>query len=366
MADNPAMKSLLEEGRRVVELRASGIARWFEVAFLLFWLAGWAAGEVFGVWILVSVIAAALKLPIHGVPTIPAGGAGLAGAAAMFAFGLLWLSFWTLGGVAAATRVLQMLWGVDRIEWDGAGVRRISRFGPFRRTREFTREEIRAVRFRRGGVALEMPKGAVTLTCLGSRQDHAELRAEIEQALGLAERRAAQPELPQGWESEVDPEGIPVLTRSRTLRRRQAMFVSFLFLVLGTVVGLLIGGARSGSNAPPWVAPAVLGLIATAVGAGAAWLWLGGEALRLRPSHVQVVRWFGSRRWIREYAAAFIRLEHSTDSDGDDWYKLVLRGSAGAKTVASALHDPFELELLGRWIAARLGRELEIGVGVRP
>jgi len=360
------MKSLLEEGRRVVELRASGVGRWFEAAFLLFWLAGWAAGEVFGVWILVSVIAAALKLPIHGVPTIPAGGAGLAGAAAMFGFGLLWLSFWTLGGVAAATRVLQMVWGVDRIEWDGTGVRRISRIGPFRRSLEFTRDEIRGVRLRRAGVALDTPRAAITLTSLGSRQDHIELRAEIEQFLGLAEGRTNPIELPKGWESEVDVEGIPVLVKSRALRRRQAMFVSFLFVALGTVAGLLIGGASSGSNAPAWVPPTVLSVLATAVGAGAAWLWLGGEALRLRPSHVQVVRWFGSRRWIREYAAAFIRLEHSTDSDGDDWYKLVLRGSSGAKTLASALHDSFELEMLGRWIAARLGRELEIGMGVRP
>lgn len=359
------MKSTFEDGRRVVELRPVGMARWFEAGFLIFWLAGWAAGEAFGVWILVSVIGALMKLPIHGLPRIGEGSAGMAGALAMLGFGLVWLSFWTLGGVLAATRVLQTLWGMDRIEWDGAGVRRISRLGPFRRTRDFSRDDIRGVAFRRGGVVLETARAAVPLTNLGSRQDHAELRAELEHSLALLERRAMPVDLPSGWESAVDLEGIPVLQRSTLLRRRQATFVSAIFLALAAAAGFLVAGAQNGSHAPAWVPTLVLSLLAAVAGAGALWLWFGGEAIRLKPSHAEFLRWFGSRRWLRRYASASIRLEHSTDSDGDDWYKLVLRGSAGARTIASALHDPYDLERLGRWMAARLGRELELGAGVR-
>jgi len=40
------MKSVLEEGRHVVELRPRGIGRWITAAFLTFWLAGWAVGAV--------------------------------------------------------------------------------------------------------------------------------------------------------------------------------------------------------------------------------------------------------------------------------------------------------------------------------
>jgi hypothetical protein len=76
-----------------------------------------------------------------------------------------------------------------------------------------------------------------------------------------------------------------------------------------------------------------------------------------------VLRWFGSKRWLSIYTGAAISVEHSRDSDGDDWYRLVLRGSAGAKTLASTLRDSYPLEQVGRWIASRLGTELRVGEG---
>jgi hypothetical protein len=355
------MKSTFEEGRRVVELRPSGPGRWIGAIFLSVWLVGWAMGEAFGLSLLIALIAPALGFEIHGLPKVPSG----AGAWAMGGFVLLWLSFWTLGGLLAIGTVLSSLWGVDRIEWDATGVRRVSRVGPFRRERRFDRDAIRGVTRRRTSVVLETARGPVTLTGFGTRQDHDQLRAEIEQSLGLASRSQGSAELPPGWEAAIDLEGMPVLQRSASRRRRQATFVTALFLALGTATTLLIGGAPSGSNAAPWVPALVIGLLAAAAGAGTAWLWFGGEAIRLRAGEADVLRWFGSRRWLRHYAPASIHLEHSVDSDGDDWYKLVLRDPSGARTLARTLRDSYEVEQIGDWIASRLGTELQKSEGPR-
>jgi hypothetical protein len=356
------MKSMLEEGRHVVELRPVGIGRWITTGFLLFWLAGWAVGETFGLWMLGALLGALLGFQVPHQPKVPSGLAALG----MFGFLLFWTGFWTLGGFGAAMTAMRSMWGVDRIEWDASAVKRTARVGRFGSTRIFSRDEIQRVRLRRGkGVALETTRGLVELTSFGADQDLAELRAEIEQALSLGDRAALPAELPKDWEAAVDVEGIPVLRKNPAMRRRQATFVTAIFLALALAVGILVAGGENGSHTPRWVSITVLGLLAAGVGLGAAWLWFGGEAIRLKPAHADVLRWFGSRRWLFEYASASIRIEHSVDGDGDDWYKLVLRGSYGAKTIAHCLRDSHELEQLGRWIAMRLGVELGMGSGLQ-
>src|SRR4029077_1551005 len=133
----------------------------------------------FAMSLLCALVVAKLGVTIHGLPKVPSG----PGALAMGAFVLLWLAFWTLGGIAAATTVLTMWWGLDRIEVDGSGVRRLSRIGPFRARRFVAREEVRAVNVRRAGVSLETPRGPVSLTCYGTRDDHEAIRDEIQRAL---------------------------------------------------------------------------------------------------------------------------------------------------------------------------------------
>src|SRR5262249_43062570 len=108
------MELPIEEGRRVAELRSRGVGRWFVAAFLLFWLAGWAAGEAFAISILLSALAPWIRLAFHGLPRIPSGPGGLV----VVGFVLLWLSIWTLGGIGAIAAVLSALWGHDRIESD--------------------------------------------------------------------------------------------------------------------------------------------------------------------------------------------------------------------------------------------------------
>ncbi len=348
------MPSVLEQGRRVVELRARGIGRWITALFLGAWLVGWALGEGFAISILLSALSPSLGSRIHGLPRVPAGPAGLA----MAGFVLLWLALWTLGGASAMFAVLTSLWGCDRIEFDASGIRRISSIGPFRRERSFSRQDIHRVALRPRGLVLVTSRGSLTLSWMGSPAERAELRDEIERTLDLGAAAPSTHELPAGWESAIDTEGQPVLLKSPGPRRRQAGFVTALFVALAIVAALLVGGASTGNETPRAVPTAVMTFLAIACGAGAAWLWLGGEAIRVRSGQADVVRWFGSRRWLRHFDNPTIGLEHSVDSDGDDWYRLVLRGSAGATTLASALRDPDQLEQVGGWIAARLGSEL--------
>ena len=242
------MNRTLEEGRWVVELRPSGIGRWVSVAFLTFWLAGWVVGEAFGLTILLATLGATAGFSIHGLPRVPSGGAG----AAMFAFAVVWVGFWTLGGVGAASAVLSMVWGVDRILYDGAGVRRVSRTGPFTRTRDFARDEVRGVSLRRTSLVLETGRGVATLTRFGSRAELVELRAEIERALALGAESPEPRDLPAGWESAVDLEGIPVVQRSTAIRRRQAAFVSVLFAALAAGVVTTTRAALAGGSITGW------------------------------------------------------------------------------------------------------------------
>lgn len=96
-----------------IRLRATGAIRIFPIAFLLFWLAGWAVGEVTvcvalgkGVWAFFHPADVGPERA-SGV-NIPTLGTGI--------FLLIWLTFWTTGGLAALTYLLRLLCGKIRIE----------------------------------------------------------------------------------------------------------------------------------------------------------------------------------------------------------------------------------------------------------
>jgi hypothetical protein len=351
------MNRTFEEGRVVVELKPAGIQRWIVAGFLSFWLVGWSFGEVAGLGLLLGSLGLLAKIEVGWLPKLASSASGPAAI-----FGLVWVSFWTLGGVMAARELLGMLWGTDRIEVDGAGVRRTSRIGPLAWTRVFAREELRGVGLRRAHLVLETRRGPVTLTRYGSPEEHGELKREIERALafGSPGATAAVEGPPQGWEHLVDLEGAPLLKRSGRLRARQAALVWVLFAALAAAAATLVASAVTRADLLAWIPAAILTLFAAAALAGAAWLSFGGEAIRMRPGEAEVHRWFGSRKWVQSFRPAHLKLEHQLDSDGDDTYQLVLRGAAGAKTLARALYEPYELERLGRWMAAKLDCSLEL------
>src|SRR5262245_39794330 len=126
----------------LVRLRPHGFGRYFTAAFLTVWLCGWAAGEAFALWFLGNGIAALITgEPPQGSPVPLQAGVALG----IGAFLLFWLTFWTIGGIAAGSEWLRLLWGEDRILANGPSIRVTHARGPFRSSKEYTRDIIRGV-----------------------------------------------------------------------------------------------------------------------------------------------------------------------------------------------------------------------------
>jgi hypothetical protein len=352
------VKRDFEAGRWIVELRPQGAARFFAAGFLGFWLMGWAVGEGFALRMLLGL------LGLWPGRTVGPSAHEAAGTAVL-GFLLFWLTFWTLGGVMALIQMMWLLWGVDRIEYDGAGVRHMMRLGPFGRSRWHPRETVRSVVLRghRTSLGLETSRGVTTLTRLGSEAERLELRGEIEKMLGLRDAELIA-ELPPGWESEPTPEGTTLLRRSRALRKRQSQ-------VLWTITMLLAGGV-AWSLLGTWDDPArwagvgvgvMLGVLSLA---GALWLTFRVDEIHLRVGQAERRQRFG--RWARTstFVPAHLAIERTVDSDGDERYALVLRGAGATSCVWQTFQDPADLIRLGRWMAERLHSRLDLPTELAP
>src|SRR5690349_10476274 len=91
-----------------LELRTMGPPRYDGAACLAVWLCGWAAGEAFALGMLGrgAIAVRTATPPDPGRQPLEIGAA-----LAMGAFLLVWLSLWTLGGIAAGSELLRLLWG---------------------------------------------------------------------------------------------------------------------------------------------------------------------------------------------------------------------------------------------------------------
>src|SRR5215831_9835582 len=99
------------ESGLIAELKVKRFARYIVAGFLACWLAGWTVGETFAI----GVLAVGAWSLVTGRP--PGFGHEPITATAALAVGLfllIWLSFWTLGGIAAGRELLRLLFGRDR------------------------------------------------------------------------------------------------------------------------------------------------------------------------------------------------------------------------------------------------------------
>ena len=140
------MLGVLDYGHRR-ELRARHWSRFLDAIFLFVWMAGWLAGEVFALALLVMMIAGELAAALGRPSLLESWGPPTEGSVTLFIFFLLfWLTIWTAAGVAAGTQLLRRLSGEDAIEATANGVSLTWRAGPIRRRREIPRASIRRIR----------------------------------------------------------------------------------------------------------------------------------------------------------------------------------------------------------------------------
>ena len=106
------------------------------------------------------------------------------------AFLLVWVTFWTLGGIAAGLVVLKQILGREVIRADGEGITVLNYIGPFCKRKRIRRDEIKALRLQKQKAYLivETTSSTFTLASLGSAEDRKALRQRIMETFGLDAR----------------------------------------------------------------------------------------------------------------------------------------------------------------------------------
>ena len=348
-------------------LRPRGAGRFLPAGFLLFWLCGWAAGELFAIRILALGAHSLLEgrppgsgsAALDPAPTLAAG-----------AFLCFWLALWTFGGLAALHALLRLVWSEDRVTAGPDGLTLVRRIGPLSIVRRVPRGKLKRI-YRlaaTGPVMAETIAGPFEITRMGSPKERAELEEGLrrELSLDLEETPGASSEsLPREWEEFLDPEGANVLTPRRAVRHRKAV------AVWCAALSLSAGAVALLSRAIEWPRWGALATVTTAAALfslwGAAQLSWGRVEWRVESGRLTMRRRFGSRV-TDEFVATALELTRIDDHDGDTRFELAALAEPPAadgacspgsrRRIASSIHDPFTPRRLGRWLAARSGLPL--------
>lgn len=349
----------------IVILRPTGFGRFFEAAFLIVWLAFWVIGEAAAVMLLITLFVSWLA-SIAGLPPPPRMPATPdVGFATLILFGVLvWVLFWTIGGIAALTRLGRALLGEDRVELTANGIDITRRIGPFGRCVSIARDTLREVRLRPPDrcLVLETSAGARDVTTFGTAADREHLLAWLRQHVAWpAPSQTAHRDLelaPPGWTLERDDDDrVAGRVRIAKLSRRtqkQQMAVAWgvtLFLASGWLASLSLGRE-------PHAVSIILFTLVALCATGSIWLTWGRTEWVVSRGRMSFRRRFASRAWEQVFEDGWLDLTSGTDSDGDDYYTLKLHTPSERRRLASATHDAYELIKLANWLRTRTGFEL--------
>lgn len=342
-------------------LKVSGGSRFSGAIFLVVWLTFWVVGEgvvlgilFWGAWcLLTGQPPGAGKAPLQPGPAIATG-----------LFLLFWVSFWTLGGVLAWRELLRLLFGRDRLLVRPDALEVIHGYGLFSTRRLIPREQL--LRFYRPHpgnlLSAETTTGTVEISRLGTAGELDQLVAELNAEFKLSPQPIANGVLPDAWRELDSPEGDKILVQNPATRRKLALVMWVVTLILLPCALYLLSATRSQSSL------GALAAIISAVTALATWgayhlTWCRNE---WRLTHGRIVLQKRKRgRAAATFEAATLQLREDKDSDGDLAYKLVAI-QAGApefyplsdarhqeKTIWTSSSDPTDLRNLGRWLAGR-------------
>ena len=343
------------------QLRATHWSRYVDATFLIIWMMFWVVGEVVAIVLVVVMIASALSAALGRPPLLASWAPPTDGSVTLFLFFLLiWLTLWTVGGIAAGTQLLRRLGGEDSIEITGNVLSLTWRAGPIRRRREIPRASIRRIRIqlKGGAVVADTDTGTVEISDLGNAEERRELHQWLGSQLGLAGEDHARLR-----EREMRPLERDVETHGYRDHRHPPDPADTSQSGARDAAGGRADVVGMDRCAPPrlhtlrrlaslWPRCATM-----LVAASSLWFLSFRTEWTLRQGRMAVRRRVA--HWtLREHefsASSTIELEHHVDSDGDDRYKLVIKDSTRRRVLSSALDDQHELLALGEWLSARTG-----------
>ena len=349
-----------------IRLRPRGAGRLFSAAFLAFWLCGWAAGETFAIWALVKGAIALLT----GTPAEPGSGPPeVVPALGVALFLIVWLAFWTFGGIMAMRELLRLTWAEDLLIVHGGQLRVRQSTGPFRKTHEFGREGMRrfGLSHRRDVLTLWTTTGNLELSSLGTPEERREAADLLRSELGVAEAmdEAELPILPDGWEETLTPEGERALVPSTKRRAMQARVASVITLMLLGIAVVIARESPASAQALPFAI--VVFTVAALIAWGAVWLARGRMEWVIGSGRITLRRRFGGSLKAL-FEARALEISVSKDGDGDEWFQLDAVGKAEEPTragvvtaqdtrrkILSTMHDPEDPRRLGAWLARATG-----------
>lgn len=346
-----------------IELRTHGFARFLVSGFLVLWLCGWAVGEWFVLRVLWGIFSGNAG-PSPEADSFP--GSGLPGIGIVF-FLVVWLVFWTFGGIAALVTAARMLAGVDRIEVraDGFAVRQ--GVGPFERTAWFDRTKVRALYVRRRDSAIVAVVGprTISVSALGTIEERRAAAERLRSLLGIEEGGTIEgTAIPDGWVERTGPDGSVELI---DLWRNHAGCIGFGF-ALGAVA--LFGGAaagyaitnegeRAGTGA---IISIIVGLAIIAISLAVA---VGHDRIVLRPGRLVLERKFGIWTRTTDIRDARLHVEHSVGDDSDEHATLRAISPSRRVKVFSRVNDSPPVVRLARRVAEVTRWELTLDEEVR-
>jgi hypothetical protein len=158
--------------RWTATLRPSGAGRWMQLAFLSFWLCGWALGEI-TVIVILAMSLLGLGEAVDDPPAL------------VLLFLLFWLAGWTFGGISALRAALALVWASDRIDVHPDGLHVVRRVGPFVSEVRVARADLLGVEARPGRLVACTTARDVDLTELGTADDQQRLLRDLKFTLGL-------------------------------------------------------------------------------------------------------------------------------------------------------------------------------------
>jgi hypothetical protein len=341
-----------DDGSRMIgtttSLRPSGFGRHVVAAFLGLWLCGWLLGEVLVATALVTVLSSMAGLPFDWLPNWGRNLRESSGAMVAIPFMLLWLTLWTVGGLAALTAFVRSIAGEDAIALTPLGFELVRRAGPFRRRHAFERAAIRRIRIRPHDRALvvDSETGTREVSTFGSPEEREQTAAWLNHQLQLPDNDSAAG-VPSTWDVRIEGDVAQVRKVKPSARLIRSVIA---WIVTGTMAAAWVNS----SNQDGTSGPILLGM-AVAVGLGAVFSTWGRRDWIVRPGEMIFRRRLATWGDEQTFRNARLEVTRKTDSDNDSHYSLVVADGEAQRTVHTQMNDSREVDDLGHWLAARTG-----------